>query len=98
MITKFSQCAVWKNKVSVLAGYKHATIDINEFYFFDLITENVDKQVSKPTECLSQLEAGARVSIHPDVCVVHGEVGENSIPREKSGSSSLFSSISGETL
>ena len=37
------------------------------------VNENVDKQVSKPTECLntqmfkSKLKAGARVSIHPDV-------------------------------
>ena len=46
----------------------------------------------------SKLKAGARVSIHPDVYVVHGTVGEDSIPREKSGSPSLFSSISGETL
>ena len=29
---------------------------------------------------------------------MHGTVEEDSIPREKSGSSSLFSSISGETL
>ena len=46
----------------------------------------------------SKLKAGARVSIHPDVCVVHGTVGEDSIPKDKLGSSSLFSSISGETL
>ena len=46
----------------------------------------------------SKLKAGARVSIHPDVYVVHGTVGEESIPRQKSGRSSLFSCISGETL
>ena len=46
----------------------------------------------------SKLKTGARVSFHPDVYVVHGTVGEDSITREKSGSSSQFSSISGETL
>ena len=42
--------------------------------------------------------ARTSVSIHHGVYVVHGTVGEDSIPRKKPVSSSLFSSISGETL
>ena len=85
LITKFSQCAIWKNKVCVFIGWLQTQHNgINENLLLRLVHR-------KYSNVKSKLKAGARVSIHPDVFVVHGKVGEDSIPREKSGSSSLFS-------
>ena len=71
----------------------------------ELVNEIVDKRVPKTAECLStqmfksKLKVGTRVLIHRDVYAVHGKVEEDRAHvREKSGSSSLFSSISGEIL